>query len=303
MKSGFVGLLGLPNAGKSSLFNSLIEAPLSIVTSKAQTTRKRLHGIVNLDEAQLVFVDSPGLVTGKKKLDLFLMQEFYQIYRESDVLMWVVSPQEEAGEETESSYLEMKQKMQQSTKPWFLVFNKADLPQNAIFQKELIDSFKDQSSFKGFFSVSNLKPYRPYLREILLKISEQLPVSEQKLYSEDDLTLQSLRDLACEYVRESCFQYLKEEVPYLLTTQVRNYQEQPSLHKIWMDVVVGKKNHLPIVVGNQASMIKKIGERSRTKIEKLVGSKVFLQLNVKVDEKWTENTQSLKEYGYELTNQ
>jgi GTP-binding protein Era len=298
MKSGFVGLLGLPNAGKSSVFNALVDAPLSIVTNKAQTTRRRFHGIVNSDQAQLVFVDSPGLVHGKKKLDLFLMQEFYQIYRESDVLVWVLCP----GDEKSELFSEMKDKMIQSEKPWFLIFNKADLQQDFEFQKNLVELSQKQKSFKGFFRFSNVKSSSFIMKDLLQALSEPLPVSEQKLYSEDDLTLQNLRELACEYVRESCFQFLKEEVPYLLTTQIRNYQETGVLHKIWMDVVVGKKNHLPIVVGNQASMIKKIGERSRTKIEKLVGSKVFLQLNVKVDEKWTENPQSLKEYGYELAN-
>ena len=207
LRSGFVGLLGLPNAGKSSLFNALMAEPLSIVTSKAQTTRKRMHGIHNQTDGQIIFIDSPGFVSGSKKFDQFLLQEFYQIQTESDVLIWVIAPTDSKSEH----FVEMRKSFLNQKKPWFIVFNKADLGMDPEIKQDLIDSSKTNPQFKGHFDFCSVGK-KVYSAEILNTILNELPASASKLYPEHDLTLQSMRDLACEYVREACFNFLNEEV-------------------------------------------------------------------------------------------
>lgn len=292
-KSGFVGLIGQPNAGKSTLMNYLIEQKVSIVTPKPQTTRRRVLGIQNTDKAQIVFIDAPGLVKAEKGLNAFLEKEAYDVVKESDVIIAVLSIDEKGSD----SILKVLDIVKTSKKPWLGLITKTDVSDKA--HRILI--IKDMIELAGgkCIQVSCLKDGKEGRESVLNAIIEVLPESEAPLYDKELYTTENVRDLVAEIIREKCFDNLTHELPYQLAVQIRKFDEEakPCPH-IYADVIVAKDSHKPIVVGKKASVIKKIGQESRLEIEKMMGEKIFLELNVVVREDWFEKSQYMKELGY-----
>lgn len=292
-RSGFVGLIGQPNAGKSTLMNYLIEQKVSIVTAKPQTTRRRILGIHTTDREQIIFIDAPGVIKAEKGLNAFLEKEAEDVMRESDAILAVVSVDEKSADSNQK-ILEM---VKASKKPWIGLITKTDVDAKAhriLILKNMIEEMGAKC-----LQVSCLKDGKEGRELVLENLVSLLPEAPGPLYEDDLYTTENVRDLIAEIIREKCFLNLEHEIPYQIAIQIRKFDEnkKPCPH-IYADVLVGKDSHKPIVVGKNATVIKKISQQSREEVEKLMDEKVFLELNVVVKENWYEHKQTMKELGY-----
>lgn len=292
-RAGFLGLIGQPNAGKSSLLNFLVKEKVSIVTPKPQTTRRRITGLHTTDEGQIVFIDAPGLVKSTSGLNTFLEKEAHDVIKSSDAIVAVLSVDEDTAERNE----EILQLVSKSRKPWLAVITKVDLKETehrVMILRGLVEKFGGKA-----LTVSNKKHKEPERQELLKEMIKILPESEKPLYDPEMFTTENVRDLAEEIIREKCFEVLTHEIPYQLAVQIRKFDENAKpCPKIYADIMVGKESHKPIIIGKGAAVIKQIGQFSRKEIEALMGEKVYLELNVTVKENWFENKQTLKELKY-----
>lgn len=295
-RAGFCGLIGLPNAGKSSLMNWLVEDKISIVTPKAQTTRRRILGLWNAEDVgQIVFVDAPGLIQAEKGLNAFLQAEAEDVISSSDILLFVLN----LDQKDKAPLDRLLDLAKTTSKPKAFVLNKTDLQafehRRTILRKELEEKFPDVP----VFSVSTLKgkdSEPPQLiREWALRL---LPEAPAPLYDPDIMTPHSLRELAVEFVREQCFLNLHQEIPYGLNVRINKFEEEPGLFKIYAEILVSREGHKSIVIGQKGSVIKNIGMGARKLMEKAFGQKIFLDLHVSVVEGWDENPRLMKEFGY-----
>lgn len=294
-KAGFIGIIGQPNAGKSSLMNFIVNEKVSIVTNKPQTTRRRVLGLWNHDEGQIVFVDAPGIIKADKGLNGFLAKEADDVIDNSDALMAVLSVDEGNADHLK----EIIEKVKSSHKPWMAVVTKTDL---AEFQHRVMivkDMVESQGGKFATFSIKNNK--QEDANALALELLTMLPESPAPLFDLELYTTENVRDMVSEIVREKCFENLFDEVPYNLAVQILKYDEahQPCL-KIAMEIMVAKENHKAIVIGKKGETIKKIGTSARLDIEKLLGEKVFLDLVVAHREDWFKNQRSMKELGYAM---
>lgn len=291
-KAGFVGLIGQPNAGKSTLLNTLVKEKLSIVTAKPQTTRRRVLGLVSKTEGQIVFVDAPGLLHSTSGLNSFLEQEAQDVIAQSDVLIAVLNL-----DEKEKSGIEKTLKLvAESKKPWITVITKTDLQafkHRIVMVKDLI------TQKKNCLAIFECGKGEVIEEDIFKKCLELLPEAPAALYDPEDLTPHTVRDLCEEVIRERCFENVHQEIPYQLAVRIRKFDEEnPKLVKISADILVAKQTHKPIVIGKGGSIIKAIGTEARKEIEKWTGGKVHLELEVVVKEDWYQNSQIMKELGY-----
>ncbi|MEQ1722538.1 MAG: GTPase Era [Pseudobdellovibrio sp.] len=292
-RAGFIGLIGQPNAGKSTLMNYLIDQKVSIVTSKPQTTRRRVIGIQNNTNSQIVFIDAPGLVKAEKGLNAFLEKEAHEVMRESDALLAVLSVEEKDAAAVEKVLALVKG----SKKPWMGVITKTDVSEKAhriLIVKAMVEELGAKC-----LQISSLKDGKEGRDYILSEIESLLPESPAPLYDTDLYTTENVKALVAEIVREKCFENLEHELPFQLAVQIRKFDENAKpCPKIHVDVIVSKESHKPIVIGKKATIIKKIGQESRVEIEKMMDQKIFLELNVVVKENWSEQHQFMKELGY-----
>ena len=296
MKAGFVGLIGQPNAGKSTLMNFLIDQKVSIVTPRPQTTRRRVHGIWTSDQAQIVFVDAPGVVSSRPGLFEFLAQEASEVISESDVLVAVIAIDTKTQKEAE----EILELVKKSRKPWLALITKSDLDDKAHRAVILQDLVKTLGGKSLSVSCTKKDGFTEEDRKIILgEIEKLLPESPAPLYDPELFTTENMRDLVREIVREKCFLLLKDEIPYSVAVRTIEFKEEAEpVPRITMEILVAKDNHKGIVIGQAGQMLKKIGQESRKEIEKLMGQKIFLGLNVTARDSWTENKRLMKELGY-----
>lgn len=293
-RAGFLGIIGQPNAGKSSLMNYLIREKVAIVTSKPQTTRRRILGLHSEPAGQIVFVDAPGIVKSTSGLNLFLQKEAEDVIKESDALLAVLSINEDSIERNE----EILNMVVKSKKPWMAVITKTDLSEKIhriSLLKNLIKTLGGES-----ISASIHNDTDEDRQMILEKCIQLMPEAPAPLYDIELFTTENLRSLVEEIVREKCFELLEFEVPYQLAVQVRKFDEdaQPC-PKIYADIIIGKETHKPIVIGKGGANIKRIGEMAREEIQKVMGvNKVYLELNVTVKNNWFENKTAMKELKY-----
>lgn len=292
-KAGFIGLVGFPNAGKSSLMNVLVEEKVSIVSKKPQTTRRRVLGIHSDKEGQLVFVDAPGIVTAKKGLNAYIAREAQEVINDADGLLAVLALDAENADEAK----ETLDWVQKSGKPWKAVITKTDVKEKA--HREMILAHLVEERGGEVFKISNTKPNKQ-IREELLKVCHGLvPSSPQPLYDVELFTPETERDMVAEIIREKCFEFLHQEVPFGTAVKIAKYDEESqAIPRIYAEIMVSRESHKSIAIGEGGQMIKKIGTAARTDIEKLLGTKVFLQLNVSVRDNWMENKSIMKEFGY-----
>lgn len=293
-RAGFVGLIGLPNSGKSTLMNAVVGEKVSIVSAKPQTTRRRMLGVVTQPEFQAVLVDAPGVVSSKKGLHEFLHQEALDVIKNSDALICVLN----IDEKNPDRLNEMVQMVEESGKPWMVVIHKTDLP--FLHRPQML---RAQLEEKGVPIVSGSSKTKESGRELTEKILEHLPnllpESDGPLYLDDLYTPSPVRELVVEIIREKCFESIHQEIPFGIAVRLLMFDESsPKITKIYCEILVAKENHVSIVVGKNAKLIREIGVKARKEIEALLEKKVFLDLKVSAYKNWDRNLRVMKELGY-----
>lgn len=297
LKTGFIGLMGLPNSGKSTLVNSLVGEKVSIVSSKPQTTRQRVVGIWQDEDSQILLVDAPGLVDSAKEkgvvnLNSFLRQEFESVAKESDALLVLLNPDAESKKEI----LDLISWAKTSRKPVLVVISKVDLP---MMERLMSIEACVRESGLPWIRLSHLWTAEE-IREVLLpQLKKMLPESEAPLFDVESYTTQNVRDMAAEWIREQCFRELYEEIPFGIAVKIIEFKE-PTVRA---DIIVNKENHKKIVIGAGGQVIKRIGTLSRMQIEKLVGNPIYLDLQVKVNANWVTKSKELEKFGYKVTGE
>ncbi len=293
MKVGYVALVGPTNAGKSTLLNILLESRLSIVTSKPQTTRRSIEGIVTLESGQIIFVDAPGFVLPTSGLNRFLGEEISQRVKDADAILLCVPMQVYPKDRT--LLVQQMEAIKASGKPYAVVVTKADLEptdEDQAFLKELVPDEAPR------VIVSVEKEPTQARKEVLDLALTLVPESEHYLYPPDQWTTMNLRDIAREVIREKCFELLEQEVPYGLGVRLTQFQEGDDLVRIQADLLVPKTAHKAIVIGQGGKNLKEIGIRARRDLEKWLERKVFLGLHVVVRKNWQDDDVHLRELGY-----
>ncbi|MBK7762560.1 MAG: GTPase Era [Bacteroidetes bacterium] len=287
-RSGFVGIFGKPNAGKSTLLNALINEKLAIVSPKAQTTRNKILAVLTEKDYQIVFSDTPGLLQSAYKLHDRMMKEVEMARQGTDVILFLMDARDDAA-----SNIELLKTLR-SKQDTLVIINKIDKSKKEHVAK-LREEFSKLKQVKQVIEISALQ--KTNLDILLQTIVSMLP-EMPPYYDEDMLTDKPMRFFVSEIVREKLFFCLDEELPYHAAVYVRQYEEKTTLTKIVADIVVSRETQKAIIIGKNGSMIKKIGQDAREDIEKFIDRKVFLELHVKVRKDWRNNDLYLKEYGY-----
>ncbi len=296
-KSGFVCIAGLPNAGKSTLINRVLESKLLAVSDKPQTTRNNILGIFTSKDAQIVFIDTPGYHNIQKEINKFYVNEAVSASNKADLVVYLFDAKESLSKRLVLNDEFITEILRKKDREKILpVVSKVDLLRPEQFLK-LKKRLSEQYGFNEDKILGVSVPKSVGVAELLLKIKETLPEGPM-YYSEDDLTDRNLRFLCAELIREKIFLFTKEEIPYSTAVQITKYEEKSALHRIFADIYVEKDTQKGIIVGSNGSMIKKIGSAARKDIEELVDSKVYLELFVKVKKDWTKDKEFLKELGY-----
>ena len=300
-KAGFLGLIGQPNAGKSTLMNFLVSEKVSIVSAKPQTTRRRILGIWSNEAGQIVFVDASGIIHAEKGLNGFLAQEAEDVIKNSDALIAVVSVDEGKPEDAER-VLDMVSK---SGKPWIGVITKTDIIEKAhrlMILKKMIEERNGKALSISVSTVSKGKEAAEDREAMLIEFLEMMPQSPAPLYDIELFTNENVREMVSEVIREKCFEILHHEIPYSLAIRIVKFDEEGPMPKIYAEILVGRESHKPIVIGKNAQVIKRIGMEARKEIEKIMGEKVFLDLKVNCKPEWADNKRMMKELGYVTRN-
>jgi GTP-binding protein Era len=289
-RSGFVAIVGRPNAGKSTLVNRLVGQKIAIVTSKPQTTRNRIQGIVTKPQGQIVFIDTPGLHEADSALGRQMMQEVAAALEGIDVLLLMVDASS-MHPHADALLLEKAKRFRGRT---ILALNKVDrLPKPKLLP--LIESFAKAFEFSAIVPISALKG--DGCDDLLGEILKQLPQGEP-YFPEDQVTDQPERFLAAEIIREKAIQLMYHEVPYALAVVVEKYEENPKLLRIEAVMNVERDSQKKILIGHKGEMLKKIGTEARKELEGILGSKIYLGLFVKVAPDWRENPQKVRELDW-----
>ena len=288
-RSGFVNIVGNPNVGKSTLMNALVGERLSIITSKAQTTRHRILGIVNGDDFQIVYSDTPGVLTPNYKLQESMMRFVTGALKDADVLLYVTDTVEQIDK-----HADFLEKVRLSARPMIAVINKIDLATPERLD-ELVDKVQAllpgavvaPVSAKENFNVGGLFDL------ILEKLPEGPPY-----YDKDVLTDKTLRFFASEIIREKILLTYDKEIPYSVEIGIDEYKEEAAIDRISATIYVARESQKGIVIGHRGAMLKRVGTAAREELESFLQKKVFLQLHVKVNPGWRDNDRALRNFGY-----
>jgi GTP-binding protein Era len=289
-KSGFIAIVGRPNVGKSTLLNAILGEKIVIVSSKPQTTRNAVRGVKNLDGAQMVFVDTPGIHRGRGRMSEFMVGEALSALNEVDVVLYMVDASRKMGEE-ETFILD---KLRGVKAPVVLAINKIDSVSRQSLLP-LITRFSRRMDFKDVVLISALKEDGT---EKLVELLKELLPEGPEYYPLDMVTDQPERFLVAELVREKVFELTKEEIPYSIAVEIEEFKESEDIVRIGAVINVERKSQKGIVIGKGGLMLKQVGSEARVDMEKLLGKKVFLKLFVKVTRDWSKNDRDLKEFGY-----
>ncbi|WP_283620642.1 GTPase Era [Limosilactobacillus avium] len=290
-KSGFVALIGRPNVGKSTLLNYIVGQKVAIMSNVAQTTRNKIQGIYTSPEAQIVFIDTPGVHKPVTKLGDFMERSTLSALDEVDAVVYVVSASEKRGP-GDNFIIE---KLQQVKKPIYLVVNKIDqVHPNEL--PDIVDQYKDDLPFKQIIPVSALQGNN--VNELINQLVKGLPHGPQ-YYPDDQISDHPERFVIAEMIREKVFMLTRDEVPHSVAVDVTSVKREDEEHvHISANIVVERPGQKGIIIGKKGQMLKKIGTMARKDIERLLGDHVFLQLWVKVVPKWRDKSAMLKDYGY-----
>jgi len=290
MRSGFVGIIGRPNVGKSTLLNSIVGKKVAITTSKPQTTRNIIQGIYNEEDIQIVFVDTPGIHKPNNKLGQTLNKQAYYSMEDTDILLWIVDAKEPYGKGDEF----VVEKLKTVDKPVILVLNKIDKISREEIMNKIIE-YKDLYDFKEIIPVSALK--KDNIKELIKVIKQYLP-DEFQYYGKDDVTNKSLEFLMAEIVREKVFELTEEEVPHSLTCVTSAVEIGKTSYTVYVDIIIDRDSLKKIILGAHGSKIKEIGIRARKDLENLLNKNVYLDLKVKTVKNWRDKDKYLQEYGF-----
>ena len=288
-KSGFVNIVGSPNVGKSTLMNKLVGEKLSIVTSKAQTTRHRIHGIVNTEDYQVVFSDTPGVVNAAYKLHENMMGYVNSSLQDADVLLFITDTKE-----TEMNHVETLAKIQQLKVPVICLINKMDLTDQARMKKTL-EYWQDKLPNANVFPISALHGFN--VDSVWECILNNLP-DGPAYFDKEAISDRPMRFFVSEIIREKIFIHCKKEIPYACQVEIEEYKVEPDITRIRALVIVERDSQKGIIIGKGGTMLKRIGREARMKIERFIEAKVFLETFVKVDKDWRASEGKLKKYGY-----
>jgi|TARA_B100001939_G_scaffold245901_1_gene213168 GTP-binding protein Era len=288
-KSGFVNIIGLPNAGKSSIINRLLDDKFSIVTSKAQTTRHRAHAIINGEDFQVVISDTPGFTIPKNKIHEYMNKKILSSFKDADIILFIV----ELGAENRRDN-QLIEKIKKIKIPVLLVLNKVDKVNQDILEEESnfwsneIENIETWVvSAKENFNIQNLKN----------RVIELLPEGP-KYYPDDVWTDKNERFFVNEIIREKIFNIYSQEIPYISEVITESFKIRNKVLRISSMIIVERDSQKGIIIGNNGESIKKLGSESRKDLEDFFSKKVFLELNVKVYKDWRKNSNHLKKLGY-----
>lgn len=293
MKCGFVTILGRPNVGKSTLLNQILGQKIVITTDKAQTTRKRIKGILTDDKGQIVFVDTPGVHRPLNKLGEFLLDEAKIAVPDADLILFLVDGTEPAGK---GDKWIVENILKESKIPVILVMNKVDKIKNQQKIEENLMSYK--LLFEENVPVVRISAKTGRNKDTLLSnILKKLPEGE-KLYPDDVVTEESMRSVTEEIIREKVLLNTQDEIPHSVAIKVDKYEEKEDIDRIYAIIYCEQKSQKGILIGKGGALLKKIGTEARLELENIVEKKVYLNLEVKVEKDWRKKDNILKNFGY-----
>ena len=290
MKSGFIALVGRPNVGKSTLLNTIMGRKIAITSDKPQTTRNIIQGIYTDDDSQMIFIDTPGIHKPKNRLGKILNKEAYISMDDVDIILFLVDITENLGK-GDKFIIDL---FKNTSKPVILVINKIDrLPKSEILHK--IEEYKDLYDFDEIVPVSAVKGDNI---DRLISVLKGKLTDNIKYYEDDVVTNVSNSFMISEIIREKILELTHEEVPHSVNVVTEDISYDKNVVNIKAMIVIDRENLKRIIIGKQGTMIKEIGRRARIEIEELLGKKVYLELFVKVIEKWRDREKYLNEIGY-----
>ena len=289
-KAGFVNIIGNPNVGKSTLMNALVGEKLSIITSKAQTTRHRIMGIVNGEDFQIVYSDTPGILKPAYKLQESMMNFVHGAVDDADVILYVTDTVEQS-DRSES----IVERVNRSGIPAIVVINKIDLTTPEALEI-LVEQWQQKMPEAIIIPVSAKEQVG--MAGVLDAILERLPEGEP-FYPKDTLTDKTLRFFASEIIREKILLNYDKEIPYCCEIEIDTYKEEPTIDRISATIYVSRASQKGIVIGHKGERLKRVGQQAREDMERFLQKKVFLQLFVKVQEDWRNNERQLRRFGYD----
>ncbi len=289
-RSGFIAVVGRPNVGKSTLINAVTGMKIAAVSDKPNTTRNRILGIKTLPEAQLVFIDTPGIHKARGKLGKVMVHTAMSVIDEADVIIMMIEVKDPFGKGDRFI-------IENLPKPAILVINKID----TVKKEDILGIIDVSRRFEGkFLEVIPISARNgDGIDDLLDTIVKYLPEGP-RYFPEDMVTDQPERFLAAEFIREKIFQLTKEEIPYKTAVVIEEFKDVPEKELVMISalIYVERINHKGIIIGKKGEMLKTIGTQAREDIERVLGSKVFLELWVKVSERWTDRENLIKDYGY-----
>ncbi len=293
-KSGFISIMGRPNAGKSTLLNAVLGEKIAAVSSKPQTTRTQITGVLTQEDCQFIFVDTPGIHKPKNKLGKFMMKEVAAGSDEADVVLYIIDASV-FNFERETEVLDTIK-----SENIILVINKTDKVEKESILP-IIAQLSQYRKFREIMPISALK--KDGIEKLLHIIKSELPEGP-KFFPDDTLTDQPERQIAAEFIREKLMRNLNDEIPFgiAVTTDAMKYEEEKNLTKITATIYCERDSHKAIIIGKKGEMLKKIGSQARYDLEKFTHSKVFLELWVKVKDNWRNSDMMLKNFGYKEQN-
>lgn len=288
-KAGFVNLIGRPNAGKSTLMNQLVGEQISIITPKAQTTRHRIVGIVNEEDYQIVYSDTPGMLEPKYALQANMMSFVKEALQDADILILIIDIADR-----NMDFFGFDKALTEMEIPMLIALNKVDITDQAGIEKA-VDRLKITFPNAEIMPVSALHDFGiDHLKNRVLALLPESP----PYYEKDALTDKPMRFFASEIIRERILENYQKEIPYSVQVEIEQYKEEEKITRISAVIYVARKSQKGIIIGHQGQKLKKVGTEARLKIEEFIGKKVFLEMHVKVDEDWRNKDKSLKAFGY-----
>jgi len=288
-RSGFINIIGNPNVGKSTLMNNLVGEKLSIITSKAQTTRHRILGIVNGDNFQLIFSDTPGIIKPSYELQDSMMDFVKSALEDADVLIYMVEIGEKSIKDSE-----VHDKIQSAKIPTIILLNKIDLSTQEDIKNQ-INIWSNQYPDTEIYPVSALNNFNT--EKVINRIIELIPESPA-YFPKDQLTDKPERFFVNEKLREKILLYYNKEIPYSVEVQTEEFKEEESIIRIRSLILVERESQKGIIIGHNGVALKKIGSKARIDLEKFFGKKIFIELHVKVSKNWRSNSNQLRKFGY-----
>ncbi|MEE8416997.1 MAG: GTPase Era [Desulfobacterales bacterium] len=291
-KSGFIGIVGAPNVGKSTLLNRLLGGKISITSKKPQTTRNRILGIVQRPASQIIFLDTPGIFSTSNRFNIRLVETAFAVLGDVDIALLMI----DASKPDPGSEQLVVKKLRNQKKPVILAFNKIDIVERSTLLSK-IDSWAKQFSFEAIIPISAKRGTQ--MEELLHAMEAALPKGPQ-YFPKDLITDMPEKFIAAEMVREKVFRLTGQEIPYATAVTIDSFSEvkKRSLVKIYASIHVERDSQKGIIIGKKGIKLKEIGEAARIEIERMMGCRVFLKLFVRVQKNWSKDMKALRRFGY-----